>query len=162
MSLHSLHLINTYQGSLNTGSTLATLACVTARAVTGGNDWYLNSLQYTLILYFGSVHGVSPGVVSGVSVPVLVTSLTVSNISKSPTGNAAMHAILALSSTGSRSQCDECDECDKCDKCDKCECDAEVLDKACDDESNESKDGCDSLCDNDILVEPRAHFAQEQ
>ena len=57
---------------------------------------------------------------------------------------------------------DKCDECDKCDKCDKCECDAEVLDKACDDESNESNDGCDSLCDNDILVEPRAHFAQEQ
>ena len=55
-----------------------------------------------------------------------------------------MHAILALSSTGSRSQCevscDECDECDKCDKCDECECDAE----------------------RDILVEPRAHFAQEQ
>ena len=75
-----------------------------------------------------------------------------------------MHAILALSSTGSRSQCEV--SCDKCDKCDKCECDAEVLDKACDDESNESKDGCDSvrdsLCDNDILVEPRAHFAQEQ
>ena len=106
--------------------------------------WYLNSLQYTLILYFGSVHvrvlGVSALVLVLHLVPVSVTvsvtpvsilvSMTVSNISKSPTGNAAMHAILALSSTGSRSQCD--------------------------------KYGCDSLCDNDILVEPRAHFAQEQ
>ena len=56
-----------------------------------------------------------------------------------------MRAILAFSSTGSRSQC---------------ECDAELdneRDKVCDNELNESKDDCD----NGILVEPRAHFAKK-